>query len=287
MRDQKKNYEIIFLGLAQNCEKFLPNFFDTIDKISKNKEIKVFIGENDSQDLTFDIIQKKVISNEVYQFVDTTFIEQFEDRIKRLALARQFLKDTLTKLEIKSKYICVIDLDDVINDVFSFELIQNLIKNLELNKEKYFGVSISSKPYYYDILNFESEEFPNKNIKQLQNNKSIKSYKQRKKYIYNVQSSLTKKNNFECISGFNGLCIYFYEEYIKSNYIEKKTDQTPEHLLFNRYLYKTLNKKILVTNNFFKMPDEHKPLNNLGLFIIEKFIKYMNIYYKKLFKFQK
>ena len=36
------------------------------------------------------------------------------------------------------------------------------------------------KPYYYDILNFESNEFPNKNIKQLQNNKSINSYKQRK-----------------------------------------------------------------------------------------------------------
>ena len=69
----------------------------------------------------------------------------------------------------------------------------------------------------------------------------------------------------------------------KSNYIEKSLDQTPEHLLFNRYLNKNLDKKILITNNFFKMPDEHKPLNNIFQFIFEKFIKYMNIYYNKFF----
>ena len=142
-----------------------------------------------------------------------------------------------------SKYVCVIDLDDVINDVFDLDLLDSLINILEKNKSKYFGVSISSKPYYYDILNFESDEFPNQNIKQLQNNKSIKSYQNRKKFIYNVQNFLTNKRNFDCISGFNGMCIYHYEEYIKSDYIEDSLDQTPEHLLFNRNLYKTLNKK--------------------------------------------
>lgn len=285
MKNQNQLFDIIFLGLAQNCEKFLPRFFKSIDHISKVKKIKVFIGENGSADLTFDVIQKKIISNKAYQFIDTTFIENYNDRIKRLALARQELKDNVVKLNIVSKYVCVIDLDDVINDVFDLDLLDSLINILEKNKSKYFGVSISSKPYYYDILNFESDEFPNQNIKQLQNNKSIKSYQNRKKFIYNVQNFLTNKRNFDCISGFNGMCIYHYEEYIKSDYIEDSLDQTPEHLLFNRNLYKTLNKKILVTDNFFKMPDEHKPLNNIYQFIFEKFIKYMNIYYKKFFNF--
>jgi hypothetical protein len=283
MENKIQFFDIIFLGLAQNCEKFLPKFFNTIDKLSKNKQIKVFIGENGSSDLTFDVIQKKIVFSDVYQFVDTTFIEKFNDRIKRLALARQSLKDNILKLNIKSKYVCVIDLDDVINDIFNEKLLNNLINKLETNRDKYFGVSLSSKPYYYDILNFESEEFPNTNIKKLQNNKSIKSYQNRKKFIYNVQQSLTKDRDFECISGFNGLCIYPYEEYIKSNYIENTIDQTPEHLLFNRYLNKTLDKKILITDNFFKMPDEHKPLNNIFQFVFEKFIKYMNIYYNKFF----
>ena len=50
--------DIIFLGLAQNCGKYLPTFFNTIDKISNNKKVKVFIGENGSNDFTFDVIQK-------------------------------------------------------------------------------------------------------------------------------------------------------------------------------------------------------------------------------------
>ncbi len=283
MKNKKQSFDIIFLGLAQNCEKFLPRFFKTIDQISKNKKIKVFIGENDSNDMTFDIIQKKIILNDVYQFIDTTFIEKFDDRIKRLATARQYLKDNILKLNIKSKYICVIDLDDVINDVFDNKLLDNLIYKLETNRQKYFGVSLSSKPYYYDILNFESDEFPNKNIKKLQNNKSIKSYRNRKKFIYSAQYSLSKETDFECISGFNGLCIYPYEEYVKSNYTENTLDQTPEHLLFNRYLNQNLNKKILITANFFKMPNEHKPLNNIFQFVFEKFIKYLNIYYNKFF----
>jgi hypothetical protein len=169
MENKIQFFDIIFLGLAQNCEKFLPKFFNTIDKLSKNKQIKVFIGENGSSDLTFDVIQKKIVFSDVYQFVDTTFIEKFNDRIKRLALARQSLKDNILKLNIKSKYVCVIDLDDVINDIFHEKLLNNLTNKLETNRDKYFGVSLSSKPYYYDILNFESEEFPNTNIIKVSN----------------------------------------------------------------------------------------------------------------------
>tara|TARA_E500000178_G_C16575569_1_gene553696 strand:- start:119 stop:613 length:495 start_codon:yes stop_codon:yes gene_type:complete len=161
-------------------------------------------------------------------------------------------------------------------------MIENLIVLLDEKKDQYFGISVNSKPYYYDILNFESDEFPNRYMKKLQNNKSIKSYNDRRNFIYKVQHLLTKKKFFDCISGFNGLCIYRYEEYIKSDYVENAKDQTPEHLFFNRYLNKTLDKKILVTNNFFKMPDEHKPLNNIFQFVFEKFLKYTNIYYKKI-----
>ena len=162
--NNKEVLDVIFLGLAQNCENYLENFFAKIDLISKKFNIKVFIGENGSNDFTFDLIHKKVLSSKIYSFIDTTFIEKHNDRIKRLALARQALKENLVKLQIKSKYVCVIDLDDVINDRFSINLIENLIFTLNKQSEKYFAISLSSKPFYYDILNFESEEFPNKDI---------------------------------------------------------------------------------------------------------------------------
>lgn len=280
--NNKEVIDIIFLGLAQNCEIFLPNFFSKIEEISNKKNIKVFIGENGSNDYTFDLIQKKVLSNKIYGFIDTTFIEKHNDRIKRLALARQALKDNLVKLQIKSKYVCVIDLDDVINESFNINLIEKLIFTLNDQSEKYFAVSLGSKPFYYDILNFESEEFPNQDIKKLQNNKNINSYEQRKEYIYKPQKLISKKKNFECVSGFNGLCLYLFEDYITAEYYEDNEDQTPEHLLFNRYLSKKLNKKILVTDNYFRMPKEHKPLNNIYQFMFEKIIKYLNIYFRKL-----
>ena len=173
MQYDDKVLDIIFLGLAQNCQKFLPNFFDKIDKISKTLNIQIFIGENGSDDFTFDIIQKKIISNKIYNFVDTTSIEIYDDRIKRLATARQILKDKIIKLNLKSKFVCVIDLDDVINDAFNLDLLNAFMINLKKNQNKYFGISLNSKPFYYDILNFESDEFPNKDIKQLQEKVTI------------------------------------------------------------------------------------------------------------------
>lgn len=275
--------DIAFLGLAQNCEKHLPKFFSVIKEISQKKKIEVFIGENGSDDFTFGVIQENIAdNNKNINFIDTTFIEEFDDRIKRLALARQTLKNILIQSNLKPKFVCVVDLDDVLNHNFNSNMIENLIVLLDEKKDQYFGISVNSKPYYYDILNFESDEFPNRYMKKLQNNKSIKSYNDRRNFIYKVQHLLTKKKFFDCISGFNGLCIYRYEEYIKSDYVENAKDQTPEHLFFNRYLNKTLDKKILVTNNFFKMPDEHKPLNNIFQFVFEKFLKYTNIYYKKI-----
>jgi len=283
MQNSKKELDIIFLGLAQNCEKYLDNFFKKIDEISYEKKIKVFIGENGSNDCTLDKIQKKISVNEIYNFIDTTFIEKYQDRIKRLAHARQSLIEKIIQLNIKSEYICVVDLDDVINDQFNLNLINSLCEILKKNQDKYFGISLNSKPYYYDILNFESEEFPNINIKQLQNNKIINSYRNRKKFIYDVQKKISKKKIFEAISAFNGLCIYKFDEFITSKYLEDKKDQTPEHLYFNRRLNKHLNKKILVTDNYFNMPKEHKPLNNIFQFSFEKIVKYLTIYHGKIF----
>ena len=86
----------------------------------------------------------------------------------------------------------VIDLDDVINESFSLNLMDKLIYLLNKNKDKYFGVSLNSRPYYYDILNFESEEFLNNNVKKYKIIRVL-SLIIKKKFIYNTQKLLTNK----------------------------------------------------------------------------------------------
>ena len=160
-----------------------------------------------------------------------------------MALARQKLKEVLVENNFKPKFICVVDLDDVISQNFDEVLINTLVNILNKNSDNYFKASLSSTPYYYDILNLEvmNSKFI---YKKLQNNKSINSYKDRKKYIYDVQK-LTQDGNFECISGFNGMCVYLFSDFVKSDYIKNKSieDPDPEHLFLNRFIHKTTGKR--------------------------------------------
>ncbi len=277
--------DIIFLGLAQNCEKHIDKFFDVIIKLSKILNIHVIIGENNSNDYTINKIKEFSLKfQDDFTFVDTTFIEKYDDRIKRLAAARQKLKDNIDILKLRADYICVVDLDDVLNQNFNVDLILELKNKLNKNSLEYFAMSISSKPFYYDILNFESNIFPNHNIKQIQNNKSIKSYKDRKKFIYDVQKKISLQKNFDCISAFNGFCIYNFDDFKKSQYLENSEDVTPEHLFLNRKIHLITKKKILVTDNYLQMPNEHKPINNIISFFLEKISKYILLFFYRSLK---
>ena len=56
---------------------------------------------------------------------------------------------------------------------------------------------------------------------------------------------LTQDGNFECISGFNDVCI-FVRDFVKSDYIKISIeDPDPEHLFLNRFIHKTTGKRFL------------------------------------------
>ena len=40
------------------------------------------------------------------------------------------------------------------------------------------------------------------------------------------------------------MCLYIFKDYMLSKYDEQNFDQTPEHLYFNRFLYKNLKKNL-------------------------------------------
>lgn len=273
---QKLTYDIIFLGVAKNCEQYLDYFFQAIRNISDDFRVKLIIGENGSDDNTLNKIRNSFLN---VDFVDTTFIEQYPNRIFRLAKARQEVLDYLRKKNFQSRYICVIDLDDVLKKTLIEKNLRIMIHILEENKNKYFGISSQSKPYYYDILNFLDEKNFNDNLK-LMDNKSILSYPERKKKIYNLQKNLSNLESFECTSSFNGMCVYFFDEFIKSNYFGLDSDGEiiPEHINLNKRLAKITKKKILVTNQAsVNMPLEHKPIFSFFHFLFSKLRKYFLI----------
>ena len=100
-----------------------------------------------------------------------------------MANARQQQKDYIVSKKITAKFLVVIDLDDVLDFKFDLKKFQNLLNFLQDNKNKYFALSVKSVPYYYDILNFESKNFPNTDVKKIQLDKKINSYKMRKKNL--------------------------------------------------------------------------------------------------------
>jgi len=279
----KKNskYDLIILSLAQNCEKYLDHFFENLKLASNDLKIKIIIGENGSIDYTFDKIHKSLLD---IDFVDTTIVEQYDVRVFRLAKARQLLLDYLRQKNYQSKYIFVIDLDDVLENCFIYDNLKKMMTTLEVNKNKYFAVSTQSKPYYYDILNFAKDDYFKNDIQELMDKKNLFSFFKRKSKIYDIQKKLSINNSFECASSFNGMCIYFFDEFIKSNYfsIDLNNKVIPEHLNLNLYLFKLTGKKVLVTNEALtNMPSEHIPVFNIFNFILIKTKKYFLIFIKK------
>lgn len=278
---EKLSYDLLILSLAQNCEKYLVNFFKDIKIASNNLNIKIIIGENGSSDYTFEVIHKSRLD---IDFVDTTIVEQYHNRIFRLSKARQMLLEHVRHKNYHSKYICVIDLDDVLENCFIYENLKKMITILEKNKNKYFAVSSQSKPYYYDILNFLSEGDFNNSIQELMSSKNFFSFFNRKKKIYDIQKNLSKTTSFECASSFNGMCIYFFDELIKFNYfgLDINNKIIPEHINLNLNLSKFTKKKILITNEaFVNMPNEHRPIFSFTNFMFIKIIKYFSKFIKK------
>ena len=166
---QKK--DIIFLGLAQSCEKHINKFLDLAYEISLEKKIHVFIGENGSNDFTFDVISKSKL-NDIgnLTFIDTTFIEKFNDRIERLANARQKLKNSILNKNLIADYVCVVDLDDVLNKNFNKELIFDLLNNLE---KLDFNLNITSRKESNEI-NFNGFKFNSYNFNEEKFDRSLK-----------------------------------------------------------------------------------------------------------------
>ena len=259
-----KSYDIIFLGLARNIENTIYNFFSSIEKLSKTKQILVVIGENSSTDKTRNILENYKNKNFEFIFLKTDSLKNIKNRISRLTYGRQILKDFIDQNNFESKYISIIDLDTVIKLGFDDESFLLSLKKLEKNRGTIFGISAKSKPYYYDLLPLIIKDYFEFDVYKIQTQlKLFTIYSDRKKFIYDFQKRITKMRDVNTISSHNGLTIYFYEDYLLGNYVnEKSTKIVSEHINLNKKINQMTNKFILMSNLIqLSTPEEHMPLS--------------------------
>ena len=282
----KKTYDIIFLSLAQDCASSLYLYFKFLKTFPKNLKKKIIIAENNSKDNTRDVILNYLKLNDEITLVKTDFLNRVDERILRITKGRLFLQKYIIKNNLRSRFVCLIDLDDVLNKNMKFKDFNKILLELK-NKEKILnGISVKSKPFYYDILAFKCDKFYLPNILEMQRSKKIISaYSERKKYIYSLQRKINKEKKLKTISSFNGLCVYNFKDYIKGNYFLKDSNKKKvtlnEHMKFNISLHQKNGKYIMINDNFFlSTPKEHLPANSFFEFWNIK----INNYIKRILK---
>lgn len=279
-----KKYDIIFLCLAKNVESTIKKLFDFHQSL-KNKKINslILIGENDSKDKTLETINNYTSIDNSIICLDTSLINVYKNRIERLTHGRNFLKNYLKENNYISKFISIVDVDDVINCDLNIVSFIKLLEYLEANKHELFGISAKSKPYYYDMLNLFIKDFYEKDVLKVQTNKNLyKSYYLRKNNIYKFQKKITNiKKSIKAISAHNGFCVYLYEDYMSGNYLidnNKNIKQIiPEHIILNKSIHKKTKKYMLVSDNFFvKTPKEHMPYFKFSEFVKNKLLMFFS-----------
>ena len=160
----------------------------------------------------------------------------------------EILKNYLKENNYVSKFVSIVDVDDVINCDLNIESFIKLLEHLEENKHELFGISAKSKPYYYDMLNLFIKDFYEKDVLKVQSNKNLyKSYYLRKNNIYKFQKKITDiKKSIKAISAHNGFCVYLYEDYISGNYLINNNQNIkqiiPEHIILNKSIHEKTKK---------------------------------------------
>lgn len=256
----KEIYDIVFLGLARDCERTIPQFLAMLDGLSRaGLRYAAIVGEDSSKDKTRLMLLEAEAAGRL-QLVDTSFLRGIPERLERMARGRQFLVQTFNNEKHIGRTMAVIDLDGSMMRPPSPESLRECINFLD-NSKDVFAVSATSYPSYYDLLAFDSgeENFIGLDRKIRQHEKNPFSYvKLFYSFIYPQQRKLTSQKEIYCISAFNGLCLYRYEDFLHGSYVERSNFDLCEHITFNRSIANSTGKNMMINPRLaLATPEEH------------------------------
>ena len=254
--------EMLFLCLARNCERHLPLFFRLLDTLrAAGVGCRAIVGENGSSDQT-----RRVLSDASAHgvfLVDTIEMASAPHRLARMAIGRQLLLDAVKTSADQPQFLCVSDLDNVMEQPPSSESMQNAMARLARDMS-IFGISATSRPVYYDLLALRAPgyDFSNLDAEIATAKKQPLTYYQfHQKRIYSNQKSFTSGETVVCDSTFNGLCLYRTVDYLKGTYRDARESEVCEHVTLNLSIARATGKKMLIAPDIIvQTPADHAPV---------------------------
>ncbi|CAN7237345.1 glycosyltransferase family 2 protein [Bosea sp. LjRoot90] len=233
---EAKHRDFAFLALAKDCATTIPRFLTLLDTLRRSgMSVAAFVGENGSHDETRLLLERAETQREI-TLVPTPFMASEPERLRRMALGRERLKSELEASGIEARFVCVLDIDNVIARPPSVPAL--LAAASKLDRQGVFGVSATSRPHYYDLLAFEDEH---RSFETLLDDLAksridiFEYYRFFQSRIYPHQRALTDDREIICASSFNGLCLYRADIYRLGSYLQAGPSIC-EHLIFNRIL---------------------------------------------------
>jgi glycosyltransferase involved in cell wall biosynthesis len=269
---------IVFLALARNCAKYLPAFFTFLEKLSaEGIPVAAVVGENGSTDDTLSLLKSAQAQARNVTCLDTSFIEAIPNaqRTRRLGEARAALARYASERFPRARYICVIDVDNVLLKMPSPKTFLASAEKIHARSD-IFGVASVSHPYYYDMAALRSNTFFTKNVIPLiaENKRNIlRYYSFMQENVYQVQRAFTASDIRLCESAFNGLCIYNPADYYSGSYVDPSMPDVCEHVILNLGIHRSTGRRILVDDSLaVAMPEEHGP-QSLPYFVSSRALK--------------
>ncbi|WP_245928394.1 glycosyltransferase family 2 protein [Bosea psychrotolerans] len=238
--------DVVFLSLARNCAATIPSFLGLLAALrAEGLTVVAFVGENGSRDGTRELLQREDANGRIV-LVPTPFMAEEPDRLKRMALGRERLKNEFEAAGLEPRFVCVLDIDNVIASPPSIAVL--LAAAAKLERPGIFGVSATSRPHYYDLLAFQDDLRSFETLlEELAGSRSniFAYYRFFCSRIYPHQQALTDDREIECASTFNGLCLYRTDAYRLGSYLQPGPSIC-EHLVFNRRLAERTGARMLI-----------------------------------------
>lgn len=228
--------DFAFLALAKDCAATIPRFLGLLETLRRHGlGVTALVGENGSRDGTRMLLERAQERGEI-TLVPTAFMADEPERLRRMALGRERLKSMFEASGIEARFICVLDIDNVLAAPPTVSALLAAASKLE--RPGIFGVSATSRPHYYDLLAFEDSHRSFVTLlDDLARSRTdiVAYYRFFRSRIYPQQRALTSDHEIACVSTFNGLCLYRADGYRLGSYLQAG-HAICEHLVFNRRL---------------------------------------------------